>query len=413
MYKKLISSLAIVAMITIAFLINSCQLDTVSPPSTQNSPRDDAGNGCAYPNTFCGSPGTVLIQNSCPGDVNTIDLWAGVGNASAGVLVGQVIFTHVSGDTWHVEYDITDPDFEITEAHFDIECTLEEIPQTHAGNPKPGKFEYTTKTAPWEFDFTLPTGCSCPFAVAAHAKGILGGHSCFAASIPPGCTNLQVYGGWSSANGADTGYYWRFDLSNAGSFNGNWGGWCIDLGTQMPPSGGPFTCARIYSSLDPLPPCDTGYPYIEHPENFDKVNYLLNNYSVGDIVNLTNYDCSLAGGTGALTVIDIQKAIWALIDLGPGNDYNEFSDSLRVNALLCDANANGDGFVPNCDNGDLIAFIVIPDGENCPFTVQPIMAMAPCCGTSSEQTAWGDGKYGGQFPGPNWSTYFLWCPTCP
>lgn len=409
MYKKLISSLAIVTVIAIAFLINSCQLSPIAPPGTQNSPRDDAGNGCQTPNTFCGSPGTVQIQNSCPGDVNTIDLWVGVGNASAGALVGQVIFTHVSGNTWHVEYDITDPDFEITEAHFDIECSLGDIPQTHNGNPKPGKFEYSTSSAPWEFDFTLPTGCSCPFYVAAHAKGILGNSSCFAASIPPGCVTL------SNVHHPDPqpwAAYWTFDISNAGAFNGTYLGWCIDLAHEMQQNT-TFNCARIYSSLDTLPSCDVGFPYIDHPENFDKVNYILNHYHVGDVVNLTNYDCSLAGGTGALTAVDLQKIIWILLDEGPGNDLWQYADSLRMNAVLCDANANGEGFVPNCANGDLIAFIVIPDGENCPFTVQPILAMAPCCGTTSEQTAWGDGKYGGQFPGPNWATYFKWCPTCP
>jgi hypothetical protein len=407
MYKKIISSLAVVTVIAIAFLINSCQLDTVSPPGTQNgNPRMDAGNGCAFPNTFCGLPGTVQIQNSCPGDVNTIDLWAGVGNASAGVLVGQVIFTHVSGNTYHVKYDITNPDFEVTEAHFDIECTLNGIPHTKNGNPQPGQFEYKTKSAPWEFDFTLPTGCSCPFYVAAHAKGILGSSSCFAASIPPGCVTL------SNVHHPDSLLYkpyWDFDLSNAGSFNGTWHGWCIDLAHEMIEDT-TFGCARIYSSLDTLPSCAVGFPYIDHPENLDEVNYLLNNYQVGDVVNLTNYDCSLAGGTGVINAIDIQKAIWRLLDEGPGNIYNTLTDSLRVNALVCDAHAHN-GFIPNCANGDLIAFIVLPEG--CPITTQPILAMAPCCGTTSEQTAWGDGKYGGQFPGPNWSTYFKWCPTCP
>ena len=60
----------------------------------------------------------------------------------------------------------------------------------------------------------------------------------------------------------------------------------------------------------------------------------------------------------------------------------------------------------------MIAFIVIPDGENCPFTVQPILALAPCCNAQGV-TAWGDGLYGAQFGGNSWATYFTWNPTCP
>jgi hypothetical protein len=408
MYKKIISSLAVLSIIAIAFFINSCQLDTVSPPDSQNKiPGFEAGNGCNEPNTFCGSPGTVQIQNSCPGTVNTIDLWAGVGNASSGVLVGQVKFTFVSGTTWNVEYDFTNSDFQPTEIHFDIECTLGAIPHSRNGNPIPGQFHYSKNSAPWNLNFTLPTGCTC-FYVAAHAKGILGNSSCFAASIPPGCVTL------SGVHHPDPPIpaYWSFDISNAGAFNGTYLGWCIDLGHEMQENT-TFNCARIYSSLDTLPSCDVGPGLIEHPENFDKVNYLLNHWHVGDMIQQKTLNCADTLGTDTINAVDIQKAIWRLLDEGPGNIWAEYSNPLVVNALICDAYANGTGFIPNCANGDMIAFIVIPDGENCPFTVQPILAMAPCCGTSSEQTAWGDGKYGGQFPGPNWATYFKWCPACP
>lgn len=412
MYKKLIYSLAIVAVVAIAFLFNSCSDSLVVSPG-KNQVTTDAGNGCdTVPNQFCGLPGTAFVQNPCPGTVTTIDLWAGVGNVNAGVLVGHVDFSLVSGNTYKVTYVFTDPTFTPSVVHFAISCTLAGIPQSRTHNPIPGQFQYSTSSAPWELTFTLPTGCSC-FYVAAHAGGTFTGVANFNLIIPPGCVNLHVEGGWSSAL-PDTGCYWNFTLSNAGAFNGNYCGYCIDLGHDMtPPGARDFTCARIYSSYEPLPACDIGFPYIEHPENFPKVNYLINHFQAGQTVNLTNSDCSLASGTGVLTVIDIQKAIWSLLDEGPGNDYNEFSDPLRVNAILCDVNANGAGFVPDCQNGDKIVFVVIPDGQNCPYTVQPIIGFKPCSVTSGSATAWGDGKYGANFLGSNWATFFKWCPTCP
>lgn len=411
MFKK--SIFCLLAIVVITFFYNGCKDDMpISPPSS-NQITVDAGSGCSEPNIFGGSPGTVCVQNLCPGDVETIDLWAG--NPPSSILVGKVeLYPTTTAGVWTVKYIFTDPLFTATSIHFAISCTLAGIPQTPQHNPKVGQFPYSFNgpfANPFTFNITLPGGCVNCYYVAAHAGGTISGVEAFNLSIPAGCVSAQVNGGWSSGQ-PDTGCYWQFTLSNAGTFNGLYCGWCVDLGHGMLPGGGPFTCARIYSSYQPLPSCDLGFPYIEHPENFDKVNYLINHFQPGQTVNLTNSDCSLAGGTGVLTVVDIQKAIWSLLDEGPGNTYNEFSDPLRVNAILCDVNANGEGFVPNCDNGDQIVFVVIPDGQNCPYTVQPIIGFRPC-GGGTGVTAWGDGKYGGDFGGSSWATYFKWCTTCP
>jgi hypothetical protein len=88
------------------------------------------------------------------------------------------------------------------------------------------------------------------------------------------------------------------------------------------------------------------------------------------------------------------------------------SDSLVVNAIICDVMAHGEGFLPSCDNGDVIAFIIDPGLNPNGLRAQPMIAAAPCC-EGQGVTAWGDAKFGGNFPGPNWATYFIWKPVCP
>jgi len=403
MFKKLFYSLAIVTtIVTIAFLINGCQEDYIAPDSENQIL--DAGNGCNIPNEFCGQPGTVFIQNSCPGTVNTIDLWAGVGNPAAGVLVGNVQFSQV-GTQWKVKYVFTNPSFEASVIHFSIKCELSQIPKSRNGNPIPGQFEYNINGPfgdSYEFNITLPAGCTC-FYVAAHAGGTLGGADCFNASIPPGCVNIS-----SLQHGLAENCYWEFDLGNAGSFNGHYCGWCMDLGTTILDS--TFNCAHMFSSLAPFP--EYLKPSIEGWQDMDKINYLINTWQVGQSIQRKNHLCQNVDGLGVINVFDYQKAIWRILDLGPGSTYSELSDSLVVNALVCDMMANGEGFIPSCDNGDVIAFIIDPGLHPNGLRAQPMFAYAPCC-EGQGVTAWGDGKYGGNFAGPNWATYFKWCPTCP
>jgi hypothetical protein len=410
MYKRLIYFFTIVTAVTIAFLVNSCQQSPITPTE---SPMMDAGNGCDSANVFCGSPGTIQIQNPCPGDVQTIDLWAGAGNPAAGVLVGRVEFYPVSGNTWKVKYVFTN--FDAHEIHFSIKCQLSEIPQKN-GNPIPGRFQYKFN-GPFpggvkEFNITLPAGCSC-FYVAAHAAGTVlgGGIECFNENIPSGCVNItNLQHGFT--NQADTGCYWNFNLSNAGTFNGNYCGWCMDLGTGIENS--IYNCAHMFSSLEPFP--EYMKPFIEGWQEMDKINYLINHFEVGQTVQLKGVNCADSGGTDVLTAMDIQKAIWMILDMGPGiqrPEWEALSTPGKRNAIVCDVMANGEGFVPSCQNGDLIVFIIDPGQNPNQTQAQPIFAAAPCCEEQGgNETAWADAKFGGSFPGNNWATYFKWCPTC-
>jgi hypothetical protein len=208
-----------------------------------------------------------------------------------------------------------------------------------------------------------------------------------------------------------SGTWWNFTLSNAGAFNGTYNGWCIDCGTSL--GAGPYNCANMYSSYDTI--LTPGLKaIIEGWQNFDKVNYLINNFQAGQVVQPLDANCNPVGGPDSLSVVDMQAAIWTLLDMGPclgglRPELLALTTAEKRNAILCDVNANGEGFVPSCANGDQIVFIVDPD----PIThsVQPVIASVPC--SAAGATAWADGKYGANFSGPNWATYFKWCPTCP
>jgi hypothetical protein len=210
---------------------------------------------------------------------------------------------------------------------------------------------------------------------------------------------------------ADTGAYWNFNLSNAGTFNGNWDGWCMDLGTYRGQLN--YPCARIYSSLAPFP--EYLKPFVQGWQDMDKINYLINHFVVGQTVQMKGVGCNDSGGTDQITVVDLQKVIWMILDEGPGfqPEWEALSTIGVRNAIYCDVMANGEGFVPSCLNDDLIAFIIDPGLNPDQTRAQPLFASAPCCDDPQDVTAWGDGKYGANFRGNNWATFFKWCPTCP
>jgi len=166
----------------------------------------------------------------------------------------------------------------------------------------------------------------------------------------------------------------------------------------------------IYSSYETLPSEIIGPRKIEYPENLDLVNYLLNNFAVGNEDQLMNEDCSTYASNNIskiLTSGDIQRAIWSLMDDNTIDPITlEVWNQKRVNAILCDVILNGEGFEPSCD--EFIVFIAIPIEIGGDFD-QPVICKVPmsCCEAGiGSGTAWADGKYGIGFLGNSWATYF-------
>ena len=103
-------------------------------------------------------------------------------------------------------------------------------------------------------------------------------------------------------------------------------GWCVQRGFMMSQS--VLLTVVLYSSYDP------DMPLYFQDEDWDKVNYLLNNKQGGRM--------------------DIQDAIWYFIGDKP---YS----SPWTGQMVFDANANGEGFCPS--PGEVIAVLIDNDGK--------------------------------------------------
>jgi hypothetical protein len=141
-------------------------------------------------------------------------------------------------------------------------------------------------------------------------------------------------------------YFPEVYVTEAGVYNGTYRGWCaqstvrIEQFTKYP--------AGIFSSLDNL----TGKDVVEHPENLDKVNWILNQGFVGRE--------SDAGG--AFIFGDVQYAIWNLISVLPPL-VSSPHDPERVNEILTLAGIHGPAFELQCGHVYAIIF-VIDDKQN-------------------------------------------------
>ncbi|MBE3137082.1 MAG: hypothetical protein IMZ43_06805 [Thermoplasmata archaeon] len=132
--------------------------------------------------------------------------------------------------------------------------------------------------------------------------------------------------------------YWQTTLSNVpGGYdvtNGPYLGWCVDLDSWIYP-GNVYTVSLL-SSDDPLNP----WPGNHAPATYDWpcVNYIINHKTP-------------PGYSTPASPAQIQDAIWYFIDHGySGGDA-------KTQALISDALANGQAFVPQ--SGDVVAVLVI------------------------------------------------------
>jgi hypothetical protein len=137
-------------------------------------------------------------------------------------------------------------------------------------------------------------------------------------------------------------------------------GWCID--TDHTIGQNTWYDVNIYSSYEDLPPELIGGTNIEHPENLDLVNWIINQ----DFVYSAAYDNLLpdAGGNGLgeylgdYTYSDVQRAIWALIEnTQSGSGLRTWSQA-RVDEILAAA-AEHEGYKPT-HSDDTIAVIIQP-----------------------------------------------------
>jgi hypothetical protein len=155
---------------------------------------------------------------------------------------------------------------------------------------------------------------------------------------------------------------------------------------------GTWYTANIYSSYESIP---SGL--VEKPWNFDKVNWILNQGFVGQ---------SSPGCTGTYTYGDVQRAIWELVEDGQSTSGLGAWSQCRVTEILAAADANGDGFEPEC--GQLVGIVLAPVSGSQVLIAQAVLGTiyAPCYEEPiyCDETFWAEGQ---EFTdGSNWAMYF-------
>jgi len=360
--------------------------------------------------------GNLCIRNyGSQNDGTPLELWMGVGNRNAGTKVGEIQFNNDC-----VTIDMTKGEglYDLTAIHMEFVNQYADFPTNRPGNPQIGKFSFNfdsvdklnairKEASVYEI---CNTGLAQKYLGAIHIEAVPGKVSGptsvkgFSNYLPDGLVTMSVEN-YSTPPASPS--YFKLNIgSDGGVLTGKYEAWCIDndhdIDRQKDYS------ALIFSSYETLPSKFVGPGKIDFPENFDKVNYLLNSFSAGENIILRNSDCSeFDGSKEVITSGDIQRAIWYFLDdditnpstLGPWS-------AERTNAIICDVDANGDGFEHTC--GDLILFIAIPVDSNGDVTSQPVIAPVKfgCEPGVGSGTAWADGKYGIQFLGNSWATFF-------
>ena len=383
--------------------------------------------GVAAPNTFDANGDLCVIGGTSPQEIGTpMELWPGAPGETTGTLVGYVTFDN---ESVIIDLSVVDNNgapgmfpWVATAVHIHFADKVENIPHTNTGNPQMGQFEYNVEIEdPYQSVITIPVEFDAVGAIHLAVEKA-GGLEGFEFYLPKDPVLLTVEAPDISDGIFDPSYL-QATLSEAGILNGVYDAWCVDVDVEINPVK-EYT-AHVYSiyATDWLTQAIFANVF-EYPENLPKINYLLNTFSAGDMVQPLDGNCTPITSCGAvvpeeaLTFGDIQRAIWELID----DDQSVIGITpwrqSRVNAILCDVDVNGyapDGgpWVPAC--GQKIAFIVIPDdGDVQMITGQSLLQeIGISCETEEAGSAWSDGKYGEVFPGSNqWGKYFLYDAVC-
>ncbi|KAB1196495.1 MULTISPECIES: hypothetical protein [Haloferax] len=319
--------------------------------------------------------GTSAAGTAVANNETSFDLIAGGGDG-VGTNVGSV---KLSCDGSNLSFAIeTTGWWCLTETHVHVADTVDGVPTTGSGNPIVGHFDHNEK-----HDCVTTVGDSLPVpsndgtvVVAVHAVvETVDTLDYFAQQLPSSATISVAFPGGDS--------YFNLTVSGGTVVNGLYDSFCVDTDRTISP-GATYT-AQVYSSYESLPA-----GLIENPQNLDLVNYIINQGWVGT---------TSAGGYGTYTYGDVQRAIWTLVDdevSGAGlGSWNQN----RVNEILADTQANGEGFVPGC--GDYLAVIFVP-GNNQYIIGQVVVGTFPVPCEYREETAWAKGT---EFGGKSWAMY--------
>jgi hypothetical protein len=346
----------------------------------------------------CQDGGSMAPENL---DITPSFAVAPIGNGGSVILyagqnipVGHVEVSNTATNL-KVKY-IVDAPWKICETHLAVAADLSGIPQS-SGGPVPGQFPYKGEydpctSGPIEYNIPHAYTAGTLLYIAAHAV-VQGAETCeepadVIAGFP---TEAHVcVKGPRNDTGVFFGefYFSEVAVTLGGVLDGTYGGWCTDLERSTPLNPPDYTCFDAW--VLPATPAFT-FPFLDHPENLDLANWLLNQDLVGTDL-----------GNGSLvTYGDVQRAIWVLLEgRNPSDDFATSPWLLaNINEIVGMANAQGEGFVPDC--GDYIGVLLDPKETEQPLMIPKLIECE--CTPGGDETAWG---FGDRFLGRgNWATY--------
>ncbi len=324
--------------------------------------------------------------------------------------VGLVTVEFV-GDDIVVTYT-TDEGWFITETHLHIAASEEDLRAqvtNRGGNPQIGNFDYGDDDLYTdEVTYTIPKGDIDPepsdgcYYIAAHAVVVGPGEGeggvvdldAFNAMFPEDGLLVDVNLGGGPAPG-NRSYYDDITISGGSFLDGTYDAWCIE-GTVLSVY---IASPTAFSTYGFLPE-----GIVSIPENFDKVNWLLNNVYAG-----------MDDGEFVYTWGDLQIAIYWLLDDNeprwleylyldgynteePWEEQDWWNKAKKLYDMALDL---GEGFVPGC--GERIG-IALDYGDKQNILISYPL---PCEPEEREETAWGQGCL--FTPRGSWAMFFKVC----
>ena len=379
--QKLKLLFSIIVIISLTFI--SCQ-----ESGDITSPADQLNKGWAW-----GTPPIPI--NTIPGEAQTVDIVAGQ-NEVCGQLSIQV-----SGSDLIISYNINS-DWTLVVTHLEVKSSPTLFYVNGSGNPVPGQFEFTGETT-----YTIPlagrTNTDGITYIAAHAvvencEGLDPTTAIICPNFEPDVMT-PYFVPYDNQN-----YTMKVILANQGTYYG----FCFDNSRYLNeaiPRNVDFIC-----SYDPnFPSCTT---FVEKPENLDLINWIINNRQ-------PNWDKKT-----------LQAVIWELIS--PSGTLMNWQGSTLTSGpwrhdpvlreeIIALAMANGEGFVPSCEQKVIIFAWGTQYGDICNPWAQVVgfEVSVECETICNDQTAWAfnypiptppDSK---QFPGSNWARYFGYTAIAP
>ncbi len=165
---------------------------------------------------------------------------------------------------------------------------------------------------------------------------------------------------FSSVRDSPTGKsYFEITIEDSGLLNGVYPGWCGDWTTPIQHDVSYST--RFYSPYSEIPD-----GLVDHPENLDEVNWIINQNFVGK---------TSPGGFGIYTYSDVQLAMWSLLDTYHDDSTAGPYSPERVEEIANAARTLGSDFYPRCSQK--VGILLAPSDQATGNRVQTTITEIP------------------------------------